>query len=171
MYDRILLPTDGSAGMASAITQCLHQARQHDATVHALYVVDVRAYVMLPEETRGRVRELLAAEGEETLAALRDFFDDEGVTLRTELREGVPHEAILGYADEGDIDLIVMGTHGESGPSNRVVGSVAEEVVRNATIPVLTVRANADDLPEVESLVPDEEETTEITDEQSRYIT
>jgi nucleotide-binding universal stress UspA family protein len=173
MYDRILLPTDGSAGMSSAIEQCLHQARQHDATVHALYVVDVRAYVMLPEETRDRVRELLAAEGERAMAALQESFDDAGVDLRTEIREGVPHEEILGYADDHDVDLVVMGTHGQSGASNRIVGSVAEEVVRNATTPVLTVRATGDDRG-VPSESADEDadvdEDAEIAEEQSRYI-
>lgn len=169
MYDRILLPTDGSAGMASAIKQCLHQASQHGATVHALYVVDVRAYVMLPEGTRERVRGLLAEEGERALDALAEYFEDQSVDLRTELREGVPHEEILSYAEEEGIDLIVMGTHGQSGPSNRIVGSVAEEVVRSATIPVLTVRATEADLGDVP--VTDEEGDVEIAEEQSRYIT
>ena len=157
MYDRVLLPTDGSLGMASAYEQCFHQARLNDATVHALYVVDARAYVMLPEDTQGRVRDLLAQEGQRALDYLEERAEKLGVELDTELVEGVPHEAILEYADEHDVDLVVMGTHGQTGEERRIVGSVAEAVVRHATVPVMTVRMREEDAAALEEDVPEEQ--------------
>lgn len=169
MYDAILLPTDGSAGMASAIKHCFIQARQYDATVHALYVVDVRAYVMLPEETKGQVKQVLMNEGERTLRALTDHAETEGADLVPAVQEGIPHEAILQYVNEHDIQMIVMGTHGRSGETHRIVGSIAEEVVRKATIPVMTIRTNAEDIEAVRNVLL-EDTRKEITDEQRRYI-
>ena len=157
MYERILLPTDGSLGMASANEQCFHQASLNGATVHALYVIDVRAYVMLPEATQGRVRDLLAQEGQHALDYLEGRAAELGVELVTELVEGVPHEAILGYVDEHDVDLVVMGTHGQTGEERRIVGSVAEAVVRHATVPVMTVRMREEDAAALESEVPEEQ--------------
>ncbi len=170
MYDAVLLPTDGSVGMAGAIRHGFHLARAHDATVHALYVVDLRAYAMLPEETtQGQVKRLLADEGERAVEALADYAQQEGVELVSAIWEGIPHETILQYIGEHGIDLVVMGTHGRSGDSNRIVGSVAEEVVRSAAVPVVTVRMTDDDLEAVRDAIP-EDAAGEIPDEQRRYI-
>lgn len=170
MYESILLPTDGSDGMASAIKHGFHQAQQHETVVHALYVVDIRAYMLLPDETQKRVKELLVEEGERAFAALTTYADTEGVELVTTVAEGTPHDAILRYAEEQDIDLIVMGTHGRSGEEKRIVGSVAEEVVRNAKIPVMTIRAMQADIKAVRDTLA-EETSSEIPNDQRRYIT
>jgi nucleotide-binding universal stress UspA family protein len=55
------------------------------------------------------------------------------------MRLGTPSEEIVNYADEHEIDLIVMGTHGRTGVARVLLGSVAEKVVRKAPCPVLTV--------------------------------
>jgi nucleotide-binding universal stress UspA family protein len=57
---------------------------------------------------------------------------------------GFPGGSIVGYAASNHIDLIVMGTHGRSGASRLLMGSVAEAVVRSAGCPVLTVHAKGD---------------------------
>lgn len=158
MYERILLPTDGSPAMGSTIEQCLQQAMQSGATVHALYVVDVRAYVMLPDETAAEVASMLAEEGRRTLDATSQRLDDHGIEHVAEIREGIPHEAIITYAEEVEIDLIVMGTHGRTGDSKRIVGSVAEEVVRHADVPVLTVRMSEVEREQVEEEIPEEQQ-------------
>jgi nucleotide-binding universal stress UspA family protein len=158
MYANILLPTDGSRGMASAAAHAFDLAAQNDATVHALYVVDLRSYLLLPDETKGRVRELLFEEGERALDALSARAEDAGVDIVTEVREGVPSEAILEYARERGVDLVVMGTHGRTGEEKRILGSVAEEVVRSSEVPVLTVRMNEEDAVELEDVVPEEQE-------------
>ncbi len=61
---------------------------------------------------------------------------------------GDPAEEIIDYADDHGLDMIVMGTHGRGGFQRAVVGSVTDEVVRTASVPVLTVRAETSELPE-----------------------
>lgn len=145
MYSAVLLPTDGSTGMASAIRHALHQAETHDATLHALYVVDVRAFVVLPDETRDQVRDILIETGEAAVDLVERLADERDVDVVTGIYEGVPAETIVEYAASEAMDVIVMGTHGQTGDETRVVGSVAEEVVRKATVPVLTVRTDPSD--------------------------
>lgn len=60
--------------------------------------------------------------------------------MLTEVVEGNPHEKILEYVSEHDIDMVVMGTHGRTGLDRALMGSVAERVVRRSPVPVLTVR-------------------------------
>jgi universal stress protein A len=82
---------------------------------------------------------------ERALTALQKFLPPELKGLQPELlvRVGIPFEQILTTATEKTASLIVMGTHGRSGLSHTVFGSVAERVVRLAPCPVLTVKANA----------------------------
>jgi nucleotide-binding universal stress UspA family protein len=63
----------------------------------------------------------------------------------TAIERGPPHRAILDYADENAIDLIVMGTHGRTGIERYLLGSVAEKVVRTSDVPVLTARFSDDE--------------------------
>ncbi|MFB6131318.1 MAG: universal stress protein [Salinigranum sp.] len=158
MYRNILIPTDGSPRMAKPIENAMYQARASGATVHALYVIDQRAYVVLPEETQGRVIELLQEEGEGAVERVRSVAEELGIEFRSALRQGVPSQTILAYAAEEEIDLIVMGTHGRTGEQERVLGSVAEEVVRNSFVPVLTVRMTDAELEEIDEELPPEEQ-------------
>lgn len=144
MYDQILLPTDGSDGTQRVVEQALHLARLEDATVHVLHVVDTSA-LPLDRHTRALYDEL-ESRGEASVDEIRDSALDAGIHSVTAVRRGTPHEAILDYVDENDIDLLVLGTHGRRGLSRRVLGSVAEHVVRLSPVPVLTVRT----LPAVE---------------------
>ena len=77
----------------------------------------------------------------------RDYMNDqtaqlesEGLNVSQELQEGLPAESILGRANQGDVDVIVMASHGRTGLGRFLVGSVAERVVRHARCPVLVVR-------------------------------
>jgi nucleotide-binding universal stress UspA family protein len=86
-----------------------------------------------------------------------------GVDPEFQYRHGVPHDAIVRYARDRNIDLIVMGTHGRGALAHAVLGSVAEMVVRNAPCPVLTVRSQQRDFLVRKILVPtDFEAASEI---------
>ena len=75
--------------------------------------------------------------------------------VRTAVVRGRPDEEILGYADENDVDLVVMGTHGRTGLTRYVAGSVTERVLRLSDVPVLTVRTVDEEMSEYgEVLVP-----------------
>ena len=146
MYERILVPTDGSTATGSAIDHAVELARTHDATLHALYVVDVGAYSSL-EVGAEVVADGLESEGQSAVDAVADRVADAGVDVETAVETGVVHRAIVEYVADNDIDLVVMGTHGRTGVGRFLLGSVAEKVVRTAAAPVLTVRSNvgADD--------------------------
>jgi nucleotide-binding universal stress UspA family protein len=141
MYDDILLATDGSAGTATAIEHAGRLAETYGSTVHVLSVVDTRNRFESP--TGGIAPEAWSeAEHERaeeaTDAAVRAL--PAGVTVERVHREGVPQTEILAYADEADVDVIVMGTHGRTGLDHYLIGSVTEKVVRRSSVPVLTVK-------------------------------
>ncbi|WP_265111653.1 universal stress protein [Halosolutus halophilus] len=146
MYDDILIPTDGSSTVPETLAHGLPIAATNDATVHALYVVDSRITAAASDEMGSDLEQSLEAEGREAVAAVEDRAAAEGLDAVGEVREGTPSKAILEYADENGIDLIVIGTRGKS-PREKVtsLGSVSERVVDNASIPVFVVRGAGDD--------------------------
>ncbi|SDZ75708.1 Nucleotide-binding universal stress protein, UspA family [Haloplanus vescus] len=145
MYDSILVPTDGSEGVDRTLEHALEMARNHDATIHALYVVDRRFELAADEDREDLIAEL-TERGEEAVAAVAAAAGEAGVDAVTAVREGIPYKAILGYADEADIDVITMGTHGRTGRDRLAhLGSVTERVVENATVPVFVVNIGDDD--------------------------
>lgn len=145
MYHDILIPTDGSPEVASAVTRGLDLARATDATVHVLHVVDTRSEPPdLGDEARAELRGRGATQGRQAANAIREQAADLGVETRSEILEGVPHRAILEYVREHDIDLVVMGTHGRTGPERARLGSTTERVVRLADVPVMAVRRSED---------------------------
>ncbi|ELY38532.1 universal stress protein [Natronorubrum tibetense] len=137
MYDDVLIPTDGSDGTRQSITHGVTIATQFDATIHALSIV--------PEGPLGTLQSDAAAPAAHR-AVERVAVDAEraGVDVETAVEQGVPHEEILAYADEHDIDMIVMGTQGRTGLDRVLVGSVTERIVRMADVPVVTVRFTDD---------------------------
>ena len=137
MIDSVVLATDGSASVARATAVALDLARRFGAEVHALYVVEESDVAAAPEDVRDRLREALEADGE---TALEDVREASGQAITTAVREGRPASEIGTYAREHDADLVAVGTRGRHGEHRFVLGSVAEAVVRNCPVPVLTVR-------------------------------
>jgi nucleotide-binding universal stress UspA family protein len=140
MYDDILVPTDGSAGTATVLSHALSIASDQDATVHGLYVLDRRRYTAAPDGHTEEIIAELEAEGEAALAELAEIASDDGIEAVIEQRDGVPHNVIVEYADEHGIDLIVMGTHGRTGPDRLAnLGSTTDRVLKTGDVPVLVV--------------------------------
>jgi len=146
VYDRILVPTDGGDHALAAARRAFDLAEQYDATVHALYVVetDTNWLTVSKDEVRDGLREIGEDAGGQALNAIEALGDDFDVELVTAMREGSPDEEILKYVGDEAVDLVVMGTHGRGGIRRRLVGSVSERVVREATVPVMTVTADGD---------------------------
>lgn len=143
MYDRILLPTDGSRGTNRAIEEAIGLAAETGAELHVLFVVEELPYAleMVDDSVEARLRELGASAIEE----IHERAEAAGVDLQTTIEEGAPHRTILAHADSIDADLIVMGTHGRSGLDRYLLGSVTERVVRASKRPVLTVRVGGEE--------------------------
>jgi len=139
MYETILVPTDGSAGAAAAAAHAVDLATIHGATVHALYVVDVRMSPISADMDHDEVVALVDESGERPTASILDRAERAGVSAVEAIRLGVPHRVIQKYAEDEGVDLVVMGTHGRTGIEHALVGSVTERVVRTLDVPVLTV--------------------------------
>jgi len=149
MYDNILIPTDGSEGTELAMDHALDLAETYDATVHALFVVDTGYLYSGIEDSPVNWDAVLSELEEDGKRAVNAAFEqaaDRGIDLDRELLQSSNiHKAILEYADENDVDLIVMGTHGRTGFDRYLLGSVTEKVVRTSEIPVLTVPMRGSD--------------------------
>lgn len=154
MYDRVLVPTDGSEESRRAATHGVELASRFGGIVHALYVVDERYSGLEFEDVDGDpVTRALEHDGKEATERVEKIAAERRVEATTELREGVPADAILDCIAEWDADLVAMGTHGRTGLRHFLVGSTAERVVRRAPIPVLTVHGDSSNLTDYETIV------------------
>lgn len=140
MYENVLVPTDGSDGTRQAVVHGATIAERFDATLHALSIVPEGPYGNLEGEAG---REAAERDAELAVEQVEDEARRKGIETTTAVRRGVPDEEILEYADEREIDMIVMGTHGRTGLDRVLVGSVTETVVRKAEVPVVTVRVSS----------------------------
>jgi nucleotide-binding universal stress UspA family protein len=143
MYSDILVPTDGSDAAEAAVNHAVRLASNHDARLHGLYVVDSGSYATM-EIGSAMITDALRTEGERSVGVVADAAAAAGVDAVTDIVEGPIADGVLDYAADHGIDLIVMGTHGRSGLDRYLLGSVTERVVRSSTVPVLTVRSDAD---------------------------
>jgi len=144
MFNRILLPTDGTDAMQTVIDHAIDIASRRDAVIHILYVVDDRAFLTLQDGMKADVIAELEAEGEAALEATARLFDNSDIKTTTALRKGDPADEIISYATETDVDLITMGTRRADYTEN-LVGSVSQSIVARADIPVLTTNLTRDD--------------------------
>lgn len=131
---KILFPTDFSETADAARVHAMELARRFDAQIIVLHVRTV--YADDPQKIK---EELEKAAGEDALHARMGDLGDE-VEVETQVVRSVSQAGgILDFLFESKVDLVVMGTHGRSGLSRFLLGSVAEKVVRHAPCPVLTV--------------------------------
>ena len=146
MYDKILVPTDGSEGTQKAVDHALRVAEKFGSELHVIYVINTSAYSTLPAEANWEsVTSALRKEGRAATKGIIEEAEDRGIKVERSILEGVPHKEILHYIDDNGIDLVVMGTHGKTGLDRFLLGSVTEKVVRSCDIPVLTVKMNPDE--------------------------
>lgn len=147
MYERILIPTDGSEVAETAVDQAVDIAEKYGAEIHALYVADTDAIAYsLGAEQVDRIRQgnfegmtELRTEAEEATGYVVDQAAGHGLEVTEHHAGGQPHRMIADYAEDHDIDLIVMGSHGRSGVRRALLGSVTERVLRSTHVAVLVV--------------------------------
>jgi nucleotide-binding universal stress UspA family protein len=135
----ILVPLDLSTKSLEAIEVATSLAKAENGQITFLYT----AIPELPTESGYAAIEMAAA----TRAAQSELEQvrptDSSVPYRHEVRRGEPANEIVKFAKENNVDMIVMTTHGRSGISRLLMGSVAEHVIRKAACPVLTLRSMA----------------------------
>ncbi len=145
MYQRILVPLDGSATSERGMREAIKLATGQQATLFFLHVVD--DFRMLVEMTSVRsydeMLKGLRQYGLEILAKARHAAELAGVHRESLLREVTNEhvaQVIVDQAAQHGCDLIVMGTHGRRGFNRIAMGSEAEQVARTSSVPVLLVR-------------------------------
>jgi nucleotide-binding universal stress UspA family protein len=149
---RILVPTDFSAGSRAALDHAAGLAERFGATVVALHVWRPPALMRADDAVSlgGQSYQTLADLARTRVASEMDAFlaplaANEGLWFRRQIAMGDAGDTILSVADDGEFDLIVMGTHGRTGLKRVILGSVAEKVARRASCPVLTIRQSSAD--------------------------
>lgn len=145
-YKRILVPVDGSPTSALGLAEAIGLAKAHKARLLLVHVVDIHNAFGGGAESSAYLADLIPAleqRGREILAKAAERARKAGLACDTVLLEslsGAAAEPILRQAKKSRVDLIVMGTHGRRGLRRLVMGSDAEQVVRNAPVPVMLVR-------------------------------
>ena len=143
---RILVPTDFSPAGRPAIEAACSFARRFGAMIDLLHVWELPVAIapaMLLTPPVGpplAAAEFIRGHAGQEMERLVGQLRAPGLEVRGRLESGHPAETILRIAESDGADLIVMGTHGRTGISHLLMGSVAERVVRRATCAVLTVR-------------------------------
>lgn len=144
MYNKILLPTDGSKNSERAIEHALKIAEHDGAEILVLNVVDSKRLTSLPENAL--TEESLSAFEDHSKIVTQKVIDiinsidpDNGVKISTLSVEGNPADAILKVADKEDADLIVIASSGKNMVDRFLLGSVTAKTVRHSQIPVLVV--------------------------------
>ncbi|ELY70537.1 universal stress protein, partial [Natronobacterium gregoryi] len=117
-------------------------ASRLESSIHALYSIDTAP--LDDERPTDDLLEALEQRGKEALDAVRGRGEDAGVSVSGSTVTGSPVREIPAYATENDVDLIVMGTHGRTGIGQWFLGSVTENVVRQADVPVFCVPVSAE---------------------------
>ncbi len=151
IFHQILVPLDGSELAEQALPHAEALARRTGARVILLHVpvYSNEPVVMIPGLPPYDLLPM-PSPGTETLAKAKRYLEQmkrevalRGLMVSTVTREGPPAETIIQFAHEQNMDLIVMSTHGRTGLSRMVFGSVAEEVLRGSGKPVLLIRPEA----------------------------
>ncbi len=142
LFRKILIATDGSEYTKKAVDHGIELAINIGAKLHAIYVIDTRAYGSIPlSASMEYTYSILRQEGDTAIKYVADRAEAAGLEAEGIIAEGHPAEEIIKYAEENSIDLIVMGTLGKSGLDRFLLGSVADKVIRNSRIPVIAVPA------------------------------
>jgi len=145
MFSRILVPTDFSPPSAAALEYARILAAKFGASLRILHVIDdptgssefvADGYAPSTDD----IRSSLLEQARTRLDHLMNLVDRSRYHAHADAVLGMPAAAIVDYASATGSELIVMGTHGRTGLAHLLMGSVAEQVVRTAFCPVLTVR-------------------------------
>ena len=143
MYRKIMVPLDGSSLAECALEHAREIAEGCSIPVIELVTViktffwwegditDPAIYQQVEEDEKAKGQEYLKKEAAK--------LEKSGLTVHTVMLEGSPAEQIIKYAQDNGVDLILMTTHGRSGISRFALGSVTDNVVRSASVPVMVI--------------------------------
>ena len=142
-FNVIVVPTDFSDHSLRALAYAIGLAEQYEAAIKILYVnepaLQVSDMAWVGVDERSLTKERVKEARDQLDRIIQDQFPS-NVEAEAEVRSGDAVDEITGYADAVNADLIVMATHGRTGLSHVLMGSTAEQVIRRASCPVLTLK-------------------------------
>src|SRR5262245_41851838 len=149
MYERILVPVDGSATSKLGLTEAIKLAKLTGAKLMLWHAIDISPMSVVPEATSAVVSlsDEMRKAGAQLLDAAKATVTAAGLAVEAVLVETISGriaDLVVDQAKKWHADLIVIGTHGRRGISRVLLGSDAEQVVRAAPTPVLLVRARGE---------------------------
>lgn len=143
-YQHIFVPVDGSATSFSAIQQAADFAKAFNAKVTVVQVLSLDPYIAAEYISAQQTNEIIERARRsivQSLAEAKQKFAEHGVEVTTQLLEGqVVHRELVKAAQDQQADLIIIGSHGRTGLKKFFLGSVAQNVLAESTMPVLVVR-------------------------------
>jgi nucleotide-binding universal stress UspA family protein len=147
MYDKILVPLDGSLRAEAILRHVEEIALRFSAQVILMRVVEPAPLSMAPEIAYARLRrdefERRVKEAEDYLAIQQGKFREIGIDVHTRVTIGPVIEGIVKVADQEDVDLVALASHGQSGLAHVFYGSVAAGLLQRLNRPLLLIRARA----------------------------
>lgn len=147
MYQRILVPIDGSATSDLGLNEAIRLAQLTHARLRLIHVIDEMSFALAVDSYgyyAGELLELLQKDGAEILEKGMAKVREKGLPVDGMLYENLEktvQQRVIAEADSWKADLIVIGTHGRRGVRRMVLGSSAEGILRTSPVPVLLVRA------------------------------
>jgi nucleotide-binding universal stress UspA family protein len=152
MYEKILIPYDGSEESRKGAEHGIELAAALGSTVHVLYVMDLpgapRSLSIWDDEEE--MREEYRSYGEEVTGEIADLAAEHGVDSQTVIRSGSVHEEIVEYAEDEGMDAIVM-VSAYKGKLGNILGGTTDKVVRMSTVPVISRRMRVDETATLEN--------------------
>ena len=145
MYEKILVPLDGSKSAEAVLAHVRQLAQCTGSEIILLHVVTYPHYdyLLTEPELTASLRESLENEGCKYLGRIASDLTDQFFKVRAEVIgvQGKIADTILDYAHQQQVGMIALSIQGKKGPDGWMQGSVADQVVRHATVPVLVVRS------------------------------
>ena len=147
MYERILVPIDGSPTSELGLKEAMRLAMLTHGRLRLIHVIDELSFALAADSYgnyAGELLDLLQKNGAELLAKAQTTARAQGLQTDTVLYENLAKTVAQRVVDEAvswQADLIVVGTHGRRGVRRMVLGSSAEGILRTSPVPVLLVRA------------------------------
>ncbi len=139
MFKKILCPVDFSDTSMNAANNAIKFASEIKAEITFIHIIDVQTLQNIGDLSGGGINDLdlLIEEEKPILRKLKEDCEKKGVKVKTILTHGEPKNSIFETIKEEGNDLIIMGTHGKTGLTRLVLGSMAESVLRKSDVPVL----------------------------------
>jgi nucleotide-binding universal stress UspA family protein len=162
MYKKMLVPLDGSELAEVVLPYVRELAGRLGLELTLFHVCDPHSFGVqfMCRAYLERAAEMIQKQSRAIQAETGTLSGKKAVEVHINVAEGHPAEAILSYAEENDIDIIIIATHGRSGVRRWVLGNIADKVLRKSPVPVWLVRANIpeeivhDEWPKRTMLVP-----------------